>query len=580
MTAFNQNFVEAINERGRIRPGEFDPGKLFSVLGERRRFGETVVLINKIRAFISKRAVSDIFTHHYFIHSASLNDGLAAATAIYYAIAEKYNYTIGDDIIDRTDGRNSIVPFGGMTDEIDEHSAFIPDDDNPSIFMYHRTDNYNIVSHDICGVKISFVIYSDDVANDMSDLFMVFGSAPEENKKSGGAVSARQIAMDLHYTYINIPADSSAELAGFINEFFNRQGFLTDGVKKEIKLLAEHSCVKDEYSAIAAAKNVLNRHISYLNELPELMPHDFSEYLRKYAPAGRRKRNRSVIGEKDKLVGLEKEKRELNSAINGLILDAERQKAGLGGSPMGCNMVFAGSPGTAKTTLARIFAKSLAENNIIPSEENFKECRKSDIIGKFVGHTAAMVDGLFEDMHKKGGGVIFFDEIYSLTEDNSTCYDKEAINCITQNIENYRSSVYCIFAGYKNKMNGFIESNPGLSSRISATILFDDYSGETLRKIFDSMVSSEEYVISGDYSEYLGEFFEKLRRLRGESFGNGREARNLLEGAKRLMASRVIPAKARSKSALSTIKAEKIKAAADTILASVIKEERMNPIGF
>ncbi len=485
MAVFSQNFVEALMGSGRICPGEFDFDELFTVLSERKRFSKTVELTDKIRSFISRRAASDLLTHHYFIHSASLNDGLAAITAIYGAIIEKYNYSIGDYIIDKTDIRNTM----GNADEYDV--------DCPSLFIMHRdVDEQSIYDYDINGIKICFVIYSDDVLeeDEKSCHIMAVGANPFQ--RNAPFPNADQAALSLHYTYIDIPADNPKTLAEYINDFFVRNGFITDGVKKQIKMLAELPSIKDEYAAIAAAKSVLNTHVRYFNEMPKLMPQIFSEYLG--IAAAKSVSTKKEIGDKECIIGLEKEKEELNSCVNGLILDIERHKAGLGSAPLGCNMVFAGSPGTVKTTLARIFARTLAENRIIPSANNFKECRKSDIIGQYVGHTAKQVDTLFEEMDKKGGGVIFFDEIYTISENDSTCYDKEAVNCITQNIENYRSSVYCIFAGYKNKMENFIKSNPGLSSRISSTIIFEDYSSETLCKIFDSMVKMSPMLFRGN----------------------------------------------------------------------------------
>lgn len=576
MIPFDQNFAEDINANGKLCPGNYEFGKLIRVMNERPRFGGVVNIVNKIMAFMSRNAVSELFTHHYFIHSNSFNDGLAAATAIYYAIVDKYDYCIEDSIVNRSDPRN-YPRYEGPVALYMNSQLVIPDGDTPSLFIFHKTKRSFLEDFDRCGIKIGFIIYSEDIAAEESDFgFIGMDDEATVNKTSG----PRQIAAELHYTYVDIPSDSNQTLAGYISDFFVRNGFLTANVKKQIKQLASLDCVKDEYTAVAAAKNVLNRHIQNLNEMPRLMSADFFEYVGSSAPTV--KANNIEKVSKNRIVGLEREKKELNDAVNGLLLNMKRKKTGAANVPMGCNLVFAGSPGTAKTTLARMFAKSLAANKLIPSEENFKECRKSDIIGKYVGFTASMIDQMFSEMHNKGGGVIFFDEIYSLSEQDSTSYDKEAINCITQNIENYRTSVYCIFAGYKNKMKGFINANPGLSSRISATIVFDDYSNETLCEIFDSIASSEEFVISGNYSKHLTKFFEKLREARGDNFGNGREARNLFEGAKRIMASRVISANESTKAALSTIKSEEVKAAADTILASVIedREPQMQTIGF
>ena len=575
MNPFNQNFVEDISRNGVLRPGEYDFKSLMDVLEERPRFKETVGLIGSMRSSMSRRSVSDLFTHHYFIRSDSFNDGLASAVAIYYAIAEKYDYEIGDSIINRSDMRNWGMA-ANMNAMFTDQSCISWTDDEPSVYILNKTDKRIISDFDRCGIRIVFVIHSEDITGSENNSFF----CNEEEAALHKSPDAKQIAAELGYTYVDIPADSSKQLSEYIGDFFRRSGFNTANVKKHIKALADLDIINDEYAATAAAKNILNRHIKASDEKPGLTASDFAEYIGN-KDIGIRAGSLETDG-KNRLIGLERERGELNNAVNGLLLNIKRQKAGAARVPMGCNLIFAGSPGTAKTTLARMFAKALAANRLIPSEDNFKECRKSDIIGKYVGFTASMIDEMFFEMHRRGGGVIFFDEIYSLSEKDSTCYDKEAINCITQNIENYRSTVYCIFAGYKNKMKGFINSNPGLSSRISATILFDDYSTDTLCRIFDSIARSEEFVIAGNYRRYLGKFFDDLREARGDNFGNGREARNLFEAAKRIMASRVIASEETSKEALSTINADEIKSAADTILASVIgdEEKHMQTIGF
>lgn len=577
LKGFNQNFVEDINGQASICPGEYDFDNLHDVLRERKRFKNVVELADKIRGFMSREAVSELFTHHYFIHCHSFNDGLAAATDIYYSITDKYNHSIGERILNMSDMRNLQNKGAGKAAAGELFGCDDEEDGCPNIFIFQNTDKNMLVNFDRSGIKICFIIYSEDIPP-VQRSQAIFGNYEEAAVQ--GLPEARQAAAELHYTYIDIPADDKRTLAEYMEDFFKRRRFDASGVKEQMIKAAALDFIKDEYSAVAAAKNILNYHLQALNEEPRLIPADFGEYV------GRELHNINAanIGdeEKNKPVGLLRERKELNNALNGLILDIKRQRAGAATASMGCNMVFAGAPGTAKTTLARMFARALADKGIIPSADNFKECRKSDIIGKYVGFTASMIDKMFSQMHQKGGGVIFFDEVYSLSEQEGTCYDKEAINCITQNIENYRQTVYCIFAGYKNKMKGFIDANPGLSSRISATILFDDYDNDTLCSIFDNLVKGENFVIEGSCRQYLTDFFDDLRKRRGENFGNGREVRNLFEGAKRIMASRVISANENGERELSTIKAEEVKEAADTILASVIEKEgaKRRTIGF
>ena len=127
------------------------------------------------------------------------------------------------------------------------------------------------------------------------------------------------------------------------------------------------------------------------------------------------------------------------------------------------HMVFTGNPGTAKTTVARLFARILKENGVL-SKGDLIECGRSDLVGKYVGWTAVQVKNMFK---KAKGSVLFIDEAYSLCDDRSGSYGDEAINTIVQEMENNRDDMVVIFAGYPKEMNDFLDRNPGLRSRIA-----------------------------------------------------------------------------------------------------------------
>ena len=190
------------------------------------------------------------------------------------------------------------------------------------------------------------------------------------------------------------------------------------------------------------------------------------------------------------------------------------------------------------------------------------------------------MDKLFSDMAANGGGVIFFDEIYTLSENDSTSFDREAVTCIVQNMENYRDKVFCIFAGYEEKMMEFLSSNPGLSSRIPFTIKFGGYSDETLINIFSSIAAAEHYKIAGGCNDIISDFFGKLRAYRGERFGNGREARNLFTNAKQKHALRISGSRKKTTKMLTEISREDILAAISDILLSETGAESVRRIGF
>lgn len=280
-------------------------------------------------------------------------------------------------------------------------------------------------------------------------------------------------------------------------------------------------------------------------------------------------------------MGLANEREKLNNIIKSLYFEKLRSEMGYKASRDGCHIVFAGPPGTAKTTLAREFAARLAEIGLIKDKDAFIECVKSDYIGQYVGQTAAKVDAMFRSLSAKGGGVIFFDEIYTIAEDDATVYDKEAVTCILQNMENYRQNVFCIFAGYEDKMSGFIKSNPGLRSRISDTIRFKGYDDETLGMIFYSMLNSQDLKISGNCEQILKDHFTKLRNVRGDHFGNGREVRNLIVNAKQQHVKNLSLDKKPSRKLLTSIDPSDISKASEDILASELAEEaKCMTIGF
>lgn len=145
----------------------------------------------------------------------------------------------------------------------------------------------------------------------------------------------------------------------------------------------------------------------------------------------------------------------------------------------------------------------------------FRECVKSDIVGQFVGWTAANVDKMFKDMAEAGGGVLFLDEAYTYTEKDSTCFDKEAINCIVQGMENHRE-VMCIFAGYKEPMQAFVQANPGLRSHIGFVFEFGDYNSDAMYAIAQYQAKTLGFELPDGSAEVLTVYFTELKRLQGD----------------------------------------------------------------
>lgn len=197
------------------------------------------------------------------------------------------------------------------------------------------------------------------------------------------------------------------------------------------------------------------------------------------------------------------------------------------------HMAFTGNPGTAKTTVARLFAQILKENEIL-SEGKLYEVGRADLVGKYVGQTAPLVKEAFK---RAKGSVLFIDEAYSLVEKDGL-YGDEAINTIVQEMENNREDTVVIFAGYPDEMEKFLRKNPGLRSRISHNVHFEDYSSDELCQISKQIAEQKGISFTDDAMDKLRGIFERARQ--NTDFGNGRFARNTVEAAQMTQIDRIL----------------------------------------
>jgi len=241
------------------------------------------------------------------------------------------------------------------------------------------------------------------------------------------------------------------------------------------------------------------------------------------------------------------------------------------------HMVFTGDPGTAKTTVARLLAEILKDNNVLGSGA-FVECGRQDLVGQYVGWTAKLVQHKFEEAR---GGILFIDEAYSLVDDRAGMYGDEAINTIVQQMENMRDEVIVIFAGYPKKMQKFLSRNEGLRSRISFHVDFPDYTPDELLQILDKLSADRGFTLDEGARAKALTLFQSAAG--GAEFGNGRYVRNLLEQAVNRQAVRLMkpgggPDGVREipEEALAEIRAEDL----DTNAAREYVQEERKAIGF
>jgi probable Rubsico expression protein CbbX len=230
---------------------------------------------------------------------------------------------------------------------------------------------------------------------------------------------------------------------------------------------------------------------------------------------------------------------------------------GIHADPPSLHMSFTGNPGTGKTTVARRMADVLHRLKYI-RRNHVVTVSRDDLVGQYIGHTAPKTK---EILKKAMGGVLFIDEAYYLYRpENERDYGQEAIEILLQTMEDYRDDLVVILAGYKDRMDTFFRSNPGMASRIAHHIDFPDYRAEELFAIAGIMTKRMHYRFDAESEAAMREYI--TLRMQQPRFSNARSIRNGLDRARLRMANRVFAARDRplSRLDLETIKAEDIRA--------------------
>ncbi|MFI1393764.1 right-handed parallel beta-helix repeat-containing protein [Streptomyces sp. NPDC020681] len=242
----------------------------------------------------------------------------------------------------------------------------------------------------------------------------------------------------------------------------------------------------------------------------------------------------AVLGELDTLVGLESVKREVRTLTNMIEVGRRRQEAGLKAASVRRHLVFTGSPGTGKTTVARLYGEILAALGVL-ERGHLVEVSRVDLVGEHIGSTAIRTQEAFD---RARGGVLFIDEAYALSpEDSGRDFGKEAIDTLVKLMEDHRDAVVVIVAGYTAEMERFLSVNPGVASRFSRTITFQDYVPDELLRIVEQQADDHEYRLADGTGEALLKYFTALPK--GPAFGNGRTARQTFESMVERHAGRV-----------------------------------------
>ncbi len=235
-----------------------------------------------------------------------------------------------------------------------------------------------------------------------------------------------------------------------------------------------------------------------------------------------------ILGELNELTGLQKVKDEIKSITNYLNLEKKRSELGGKKTQLNLHFVFTGNPGTGKTTVGRILANVFKSLGLL-SKGQLVEADSSKLVAGYTGQTGMKTNELIDTAM---GGVLFIDEAYTLSSgSNATGFGKEAIDTLLKRMEDDRGKFLVIAAGYSNEMREFVNTNPGLQSRFTKYINFDDYTAGEMKTIFLGMLKKKEMEMDPDSDDELDKFFKALYDSRDKNFGNAREVRNIFEKA-------------------------------------------------
>lgn len=276
-------------------------------------------------------------------------------------------------------------------------------------------------------------------------------------------------------------------------------------------------------------------------------------------------REQEILDELNQMVGLAPVKKIVNEIRAFVKIQKLREEERLLTEPQALHMIFKGNPGTGKTTVARVFGRLFKEIGVL-SKGHLLEIERADLVGEYIGHTAQKTR---DQIKKAMGGVLFIDEAYSLARGGEKDFGKEAIDVIVKAMEDHKDNLLLILAGYREEMEQFIGTNPGLRSRFPIHIDFPDYSMEELLQIGELMLNQRQYRLSPQARETLKNVLAYKTALHHHE-GNARMVRNIIEKAIRLQAVRLVSKTKVTRDELMTILPEDIKGAREHWLRNVL----------
>lgn len=370
------------------------------------------------------------------------------------------------------------------------------------------------------------------------DLVVIVAGYPELMKKF---INANPGLKSRFNRYIQFEDYNNEELYEIFNLLCSKNKYvISEDAKPEIKKYLEHmkDASRKDFGNGRDVRNyfesVISKQATRLSEAENITDEDLSLITYddvKWNHNSDENDLDSILSDINSLIGLSAVKNEISELVSLVKMQQNRKSQGLAVPNISLHLVFTGSPGTGKTTVARYIAKVYKALGLL-TKGQLVETDRSGLVAGYVGQTAIKVNELVE---KAIGGVLFIDEAYTLVSKNDD-FGQEAIDTLLKAMEDYRENLVVIVAGYDELMDKFINSNPGLKSRFNRYIHFDNYTSDEMLAIFKMLCIKNQYTLKDNVSEILKTFFESVS---SEKIENGRGVRNIFEKAVTAQAKRL-----------------------------------------
>ncbi len=522
---------------------------------------EQVDIISKLRGLLDGRTVYKdgiMIRSHYFIHRfAEKVENLPFSRESKNKILDVFNYILNwsfkkvqyvpINLLIYSNDRESVEAVGDIIGDYMWYFGYLPsttrthheymnnillDKHVVNKLFYTQSENglrrkvgilymhnfENVLCTEVLNQNLILNIFTDELSKNNNDLCtIIYGEKETMDKILSEYPKLNNLLFNIK---LDIDELKIEEIHRILLERLRKKEYVSEELSKKIFAYIKATYYQSEVKNMEYIKKLYNTLI--LNKNSRFDMQTKNELLIKDVPEVYNVRNLpEVLKDLNDLVGLKEIKNQINDLVSLLKFN---QKAGIDVSKFNLHMVFTGNPGTGKTTVARLISDILYNLGYI-EKNKLVEVSAKDLIANYVGQTSGKT---FSILKSAFGGVLFIDEAYSIVDTNGGFGD-ESIATIIKTMEDYRDRLVIIFAGYKDEMEKFVTSNPGLSSRIGYQINFEDYSVDELVEIFLNLVVKNNLKVTEDAKDCLRNVIESSLKIK--NFGNARYVNNMFQKA-------------------------------------------------